>query len=79
MERADQGAISFASDIRPLFRESDRRSMLFRFDLWSYDDVRANAEPILGQLEEGAMPCDDTWPDDQVELFRRWVETGSAP
>jgi len=27
---------SFARDIQPLFRESDRASMEFAFDLWDY-------------------------------------------
>jgi len=27
---------SFARDIRPLFREDDRESMKFAFDLWDY-------------------------------------------
>jgi hypothetical protein len=30
---------TFASDIKPLFREKDRNSMLRRFDLWSLADV----------------------------------------
>jgi hypothetical protein len=33
-------------DIRPLFRDRDVSSMSFAFDLSSYDDARANAEPI---------------------------------
>ena len=35
---------SFDRDIRPLFREVDRDEMEFVFDLWAYQDVRANAE-----------------------------------
>ena len=47
--------------------------MLSHFDLWSCDDVKANAEAILGQLAGGNMPCDGAWPDEQVELFRAWI------
>jgi hypothetical protein len=68
--------ISFAHDIKPLFREGDRESMKATFDLWSYDDVAANSDAILGRLSEGTMPCDGAWPDDQVALFQRWVEAG---
>jgi hypothetical protein len=68
---------SFARDIRPLFRESDRQAMDFAFDLWDYDDVRANAEIILQRLSEGTMPCDGEWPDEQIASFRRWVEAGT--
>jgi hypothetical protein len=66
----------FDRDIKPLFRESDRDSMDFAFDLWRYDDVRANAQHILERLEDGTMPCDQEWPQEQVALFRRWIEGG---
>ncbi|MBV8526722.1 MAG: CDGSH iron-sulfur domain-containing protein, partial [Candidatus Dormibacteraeota bacterium] len=36
--------VSFAEHIRALFREKDRASMLFAFDLWAYADVAANAD-----------------------------------
>ncbi|HSS90209.1 MAG TPA: ferritin-like domain-containing protein, partial [Streptosporangiaceae bacterium] len=35
--------VGFAAHIKPLFRESDRKSMSFAFDLWSADDVRGHA------------------------------------
>ncbi len=67
---------SFARDIQPLFRESDREAMEFAFDLWDYDDVRTHAQDILERLSDGTMPCDEEWPEEQVALFRRWVEAG---
>ncbi len=67
---------SFARDIQPLFRESDREAMEFAFDLWDFDDVRTNAQDILERLTDGTMPCDGEWPEEQVALFRRWVEAG---
>jgi hypothetical protein len=70
---------SFETDIKPLFREGDRRSMEFAFDLWSYDDVSQNADAILGRLRNGSMPCDGAWPDDQVERFQGWIESGKQP
>lgn len=66
----------FARDIQPLFRESDRESMEFAFDLWNYQDVRANAELILERLSQGTMPCDGEWPEQQITQFRRWIEAG---
>jgi hypothetical protein len=51
--------------------------MEFAFDLASYDDVAANADGILTRLEAGEMPCDGAWPDDQIDLFRRWTAAGS--
>jgi CDGSH-type Zn-finger protein/truncated hemoglobin YjbI len=71
--------VSFAANIEPLFREHDRQSMSFAFDLWSYDDDRAHAAEILEHLENGSMPCDGAWPADRVEVFKRWTETGFQP
>ena len=71
--------VSFAQDVKPLFRESDRSAMSWAFDLWSYDDVSANADDIAAQLETGSMPCDAAWPAEQVDVFRRWVGDGKQP
>jgi hypothetical protein len=71
--------VSFAEHIKPLFRQDDRRSMSFAFDLWDYDDVVANDQAILERLGAGTMPCDGAWPAENVAVFRRWVETGAAP
>ena len=69
---------SFARDIRPLFRESDRESMDFAFDLWDYNNVRTYAQDILERLTEGSMPCDGVWPEEQIAQFRRWIEAGMS-
>jgi hypothetical protein len=70
---------SFARDIRPLFRAKDINAMRGSFDLSTYDDVRGHAEAILEKLSTGSMPCDGAWPEDQVALFRRWVQEGHPP
>jgi CDGSH-type Zn-finger protein/truncated hemoglobin YjbI len=70
--------VSFAAHIKPMFRAKDRQSMRFAFDLWSHDDVRAHAAGILARLGDGTMPCDGVWPGAQVEVFRRWTESGHA-
>ena len=72
-------AVSFAANIKPLFRERDRKSMSFAFDLWSGEDVRAHAADILQRLSNGTMPCDGAWPAEQVEVFKRWTESGCQP
>jgi truncated hemoglobin YjbI len=61
------------------FREHDRKSMARAFDLWSEADVQAHAAAILDRLSDGTMPCDGAWPAEQVEVFRRWTETGFQP
>jgi hypothetical protein len=69
--------LGFERDIRPLFRPRDVESMSFAFDLENYDDVRANAEAIYSRLASGSMPCDSNWPDEQVQRFRLWIDTGA--
>ena len=71
--------VSFGAHIKPLFRESDRKSMSFAFDLWSGDDVRGRATDILKRLQDGSMPCDGAWPAAKIEVFQRWTETGMQP
>ncbi|WP_127502883.1 hypothetical protein [Actinoplanes solisilvae] len=69
----------FAADIKPLFRDKDRNAMLWKFDLWSVDDVRTNAEGIYGAVQRGTMPCDGTWPEGNSILLRRWIDGGQLP
>ena len=69
--------ISFERQIKPLFRERDRQSMKWAFDLWSHDDVARNSEAILARLRDGTMPCDGAWPDEQIAVFQHWVEAGT--
>jgi CDGSH-type Zn-finger protein/truncated hemoglobin YjbI len=71
--------VSFEAHIKPLFRDRDRQSMSFAFDLWSADDVRAHAHDILQRLRDGSMPCDAAWPAGQIAVFERWTETGLRP
>jgi hypothetical protein len=68
--------LSFAVDVKPLFRESDRTAMSPVFDLWSSQDVRAHGAAIAGRLRDGSMPCDGPWPAERVELFERWLADG---
>lgn len=68
--------VRFEDHIKQLFRRSDRQSMMFAFDLWSYQDVKTHHERILSYLERGLMPCDGKWNAAWVEVLRRWVQTG---
>ncbi len=69
--------ISYEDDIKSLFRDKDRERMQWAFDLWKYGDVKENAQAILERLQDGDMPCDGAWPEEQIELFRRWVNAGT--
>jgi hypothetical protein len=68
--------MGFSTDIQPLFREEDREAMDFVFDLWSFDDVRDNAALILERIEDGSMPCDESWDDARIQLLRDWIAAG---
>jgi hypothetical protein len=70
------GTLTFAHDIRPLFRTKDRESMLKAFDLFSPSDVAEHADAIVSELRSGKMPCDGAWPDSDVETFQRWIDEG---
>jgi hypothetical protein len=74
-------ALSFARDIRPLFRDTpDVESMKgMGLDLSSYEEVKAKAESIYSVLQDGSMPCDGAWPKDQLTRFKSWIDQGMAP
>jgi hypothetical protein len=74
-------ALSFANDIRPLFRDEPDISAMssMGLDLSSYDNVKAQSKAIYDRLEDGSMPCDGPWPKEQVSLFKRWIDEGMAP
>lgn len=67
----------FETDIKPLFRESDRGAMLQLFDLWSFEDVKTNSARIAAAVSAGSMPCDGAWPNEKVDLFQRWIDVGT--
>ncbi len=74
-------ALSFAKDIRPLFRDDlDVEAMKsFGLDLSSYDEVKAAAAAIFERLDDGSMPCDGAWPKEQIARFKQWMDDGMAP
>ncbi len=51
--------------------------MDYIFDLWDYNDVSTHAESIFERLDDGSMPCDEPWPAEQIDLFRRWIDAGT--
>ena len=79
MTTTPSSAPSYASDIKPLFRPKDRNAMKKHFDLWVYEDVKANAGDIYGEVAGGNMPCDGAWASDRVDLFKRWMDGGMQP
>jgi hypothetical protein len=74
-------ALSFAKDIRPLFRDDPDISSMkdYGLDLSSYSQVEAKAQSIYATLLDGSMPCDGAWPSDRIGLFKKWMDEGMAP
>jgi len=73
---SDATKITYAADVRPLFRDKDINAMKRAFDLCKYQDVHDDAENILKAVAGGRMPCDGAWPAANVELFRKWTADG---
>ena len=72
-------ALSFATDIRPLFRDEDIECMKgvgieLGDPAWMY--VPANAQSVYGAVADGSMPPDDAWPAERVSLFKKWMDAG---
>ncbi|MBI1800298.1 MAG: hypothetical protein HYR71_01560 [Chloroflexi bacterium] len=74
-------ALSFASDIRPLFRQTDIDEMISNggFNLSKYDDVKKHAKDIYQRTKDGDMPCDKPWSQDNVKKFKEWLDAGMLP
>ena len=72
--------VSYAADIRPLFRSQDVAAMKsYGLDLGAYQDVRAAADAILSRLDDGSMPCDGRWGQASIDKFREWIAGGKQP
>ncbi len=68
--------ISFETDIKPLFRDTDVDAMQAWFELSKYEDVKENADAICERLEDGTMPCDGAWSPENIKKFKAWMEAG---
>jgi hypothetical protein len=72
-------ALSFATDIRPLFRDEDITCMDgggVHLDDLAWMSVPANAQSVYDSVSTGAMPPDAPWPSDRVSLFKKWMDAG---
>jgi hypothetical protein len=72
-------ALSFAVDIRPLFREEDIECMQgMGVDLGdaAWMCVPANAQSVYERVADGSMPPDEAWSQEKVSLFKSWMDAG---
>ena len=80
--------LSYAQDIRPLFRAGDiscmaQKGVLLGNTEWmcspnggdSFPD-HENARRVFSVLSEGSMPPDVSWPRDKVAIFEQWMNDG---
>lgn len=79
--RTRMAELSFATDIRPLFRDKDVQKMkgISGLDLADYDQVRRRAPAIHARLADGTMPCDRPWSADDIDTFKAWMDAGAMP
>jgi len=72
-------SVSFEKDILPVFRQF-RGSMAWRLDLTKFEDVKANAAAIWGQISSvpPGMPPPPLTPltAEQIAAFKAWMDTG---
>jgi hypothetical protein len=73
---------SFADDIRPLFIQEDIEHMLGvdrTLNLGDYDAVKARANDIYRQVSFRNMPPGRPWAQDQVDMFKKWMDENYPP
>ena len=75
--------LSYAKDIRPLFRiDPDiscmrRRGVLLDDAGWMCQ--QSNAQRVYDQVSSGSMPMDGPWPKLWVVTFKQWMDEGCKP
>ena len=78
-------AVSFAKDIKPLFREIDVEHMNgfgILLDDYGYMSKPDNANSVLQTVEgnpPSMPPGGPYWTAEQVALFKKWMDEGYQP
>ena len=82
---------SYATDIRPKFRDGDitcmaRRRIKLADATWMCDAAPAfdfadhgNARHVYDYLSSQRMPPDGPWPQDWLDTYQNWMNTGFLP
>ena len=77
---------SFKTDILPLFTSMDIEHMSaagVSLDDYAYMSQPANASRVYEVVSTGAMPPADSgeprWSQDQVQLYKEWIDGGYQP
>ena len=79
-------AVSFARDIRPLFRKEDiehMKPMGILLDDFKYMSNSDNAQSVYDSLTgetQPQMPMNGPyWSQDKLDLFQKWMKNGYQP
>ncbi len=79
-QEGSMASLSFAGDIRALFRDGDIAAMKrIGVDLASCEGVKKDARKIHARLSAKEMPCDGPWSTEKIEKFKEWMESGMKP
>jgi len=80
LNRRDGVLASFATDIRPLFRDSPDVDSMQGTDLIFPLMKRSRSEHLKSTPAwDGSMPCDEPWPPERLAIFRLWMDEGFPP
>jgi hypothetical protein len=78
--------VSFTTDILPLFTSMDVDHMKragVSLDDYAYMREPANASSVYESVSSGTMPPGNSgeqpWSEDQVQLFKAWMDGGYQP
>ena len=72
-------ALSFATDIRPMFTDTDVAHMKgMGLDLSDHSAVKGRAGDIYRVVSEGSMPPGKPWSPDACAKFKQWQDEGCA-
>jgi hypothetical protein len=76
-------AVSFKTDIRPMFTDMDIEHMRKTMDLSSRDSVLLHADAIYKAVSSGQMPPpssgESPWTPEMCATFKAWKDQGGRP
>ncbi|RIA85486.1 hypothetical protein C1645_781738 [Glomus cerebriforme] len=72
--------LTWNQHIRGLFTWNNAQCMTIYLNLTSYSNITTgNLDNIMTMLSEKKMPPGEPWPDEWIDLFKRWVDTKKIP
>lgn len=66
--------ITWNQHIRGLFTWNNAQCMAHSLNLTSYEMMKDNADPVYDMVSQKKMPPGEPWPQEQIEMFRKWKD-----